>query len=378
MPRVAILGTRGIPARYGGFETFAEHLAIGLTQLGMEVTVYAEAERGTPVHDSDCQGVRVRHVSPWPIGRASVIVYDVQCLWNARKGFDLVYMLGYGAAWACWIPRLSGAIVWINLDGLEWARSKWGPLVRRYLRTMEMVSAWSANRVIADAKAIQMRYQELYPSWAPCSFIAYGAELPPAPISDAALVAAGLVPERYLLVIARMEPENHVAEIIQGHALWGGALPLVLVGDVHAPTAYCERLSQLASERVIFLGAIYDAAFLHLLRRSARAYVHGHSVGGTNPSLLESMVSGCQVIAHDNPFNREVLGDGGCYFGSVQELAAHFGDLAGEAPNVRQAKRNANIERVQAHYSWSKVTCDYEALIWSDVRLVAPTGGASV
>ncbi|MBA4254345.1 MAG: hypothetical protein C0445_00535 [Polaromonas sp.] len=377
VPRIAILGTRGIPARYGGFETFAEHLATGLTQRGMDVTVYAEAESGSPMHDTIYNGVRVRHVPPWSLGRASVIAYDVQCLWNARKNYDLVYMLGYGAAWACWIPRLSGAIVWINLDGLEWARSKWGPLVRWYLRFMEVLSARVANRAIADAKAIQLRYQKLYPSGAPCSFIAYGAELPSEPICDAALVSMGLVSDGYLLVIARMEPENHVVEIIQGHELWGKGLPLVLVGDVHVHTAYCERLLRWASERVTFLGPIYDAALLHVLRRGARAYIHGHSVGGTNPSLLEGMASGCQVIAHDNPFNREVLGDAGAYFGTVQDLARELGELAGETPDLRRHKRDANIQRVREHYSWSQVTSDYASLILSDIGLDVPSGGAS-
>jgi len=365
--RIAILGTRGIPARYGGFETFAERLALGLVARGMDVTVYAEGLSGDPSGDRDYHGICVRPVVPWRVGRASVLAYDVQCLWDARRDFDVVYMLGYGAAWACWLPRLSGARVWINIDGLEWARSKWGPWVRRYLRLMEGVAARVAHRVVADAKAIQTHYIQSYPLGAPSTFIPYGAEIPQTVSPDSALVALGLVPRAFLLVIARMEPENHVLEIIDGHALWGGAWPLVIVGDAHANTPFCARLRAQGGERVRFLGAVYEPDLLAALRTRCRAYLHGHSVGGTNPSLIEAMACGCQVIAHDNVFNREVLGPQGEFFGSVSELAAALHALEGESHHDRQAKRRDAVDRVRAQYTWEGVIDSYVSVIEQDL-----------
>nr|WP_281399003.1 DUF1972 domain-containing protein [Paenacidovorax monticola] len=210
-----------------------------------------------------------------------MLAYDCACLWDARRGYDLVYMLGYGAAWACWWPRVFGVPVWINVDGLEWARSKWGGGARAYLRSMEWVASRVATRVIADAKAIGQRFREVYPKGAPCSYIAYGAELVQDADVDPSLLAAwGLEPYRYMLVVARPEPENHILEIIQGYLLHGGDWPLVVVGNVTGATAYERRLLQLAGEKVRFVGGIYDAQQLKSLRVHAACYLHGHSVGG--------------------------------------------------------------------------------------------------
>lgn len=366
--RIAILGSRGIPARYGGFETFAEKLAVGLVEHGMDVTVYAETPLEYQGDDGHHLGVRIRYVTPLSLGPASVVAYDVQCLWDARSEFDVVYMLGYGAAWACWIPRLWSSRVWVNLDGLEWARSKWSRWVRIYLRLMEATAARVAHRVIADAQAIEARYKRIYRSGAPSTFIPYGATPPDDTSSDAVLTAHGLLPDAYLLVIARMEPENHIVDIIGGHALYGGGLPLVLVGDIQADTPYCRQLRALQCDQVQFLGAVYDPLTLSTLRKRCRAYVHGHSVGGTNPSLIEAMMCGCQIIAHDNVFNREVLGPVGVYFGSQAELSSSLQALGNETDAERQVKQQDAVNRVLAQYTWEKVICAYVKLIEQDVR----------
>ncbi|QTD47486.1 DUF1972 domain-containing protein [Ottowia testudinis] len=362
--RVAILGTRGIPARYGGFETFAERLAAGLVARGHRVTVYAEAD-GAPGADTTHLGVRVRSRRRPRWGPASVLAYDCACLWDARRGYDLVYMLGYGAAWACWWPRVAGVPVWINVDGLEWARSKWGKLARTYLRTMEWVAARTATRLIADADAIAARFRSVYPRGAPCSFIAYGADpVQPGEADPALLSAWGLQPWRYLLVVARLEPENHVLEIIEGHRLYGGALPLVIVGDVSDATDYQRRLLALAGDRVRFLGAIYDAAPLRSLRLYAAAYLHGHSVGGTNPSLLEAMACGNWVIAHDNPFNREVARDAADYFRTPAQLADGLRCCAAQTSAQAAAERGRRAREIVAdHYTWPRIVDAYEALM---------------
>jgi len=364
--RVAILGTKGIPANYGGFETFAEQLAVRLVARGHQVTVYAESDGGAPA-DTFHQGVRVRYRRRPHWGAASVLAYDCASLWDARRGYDLVYMLGYGAAWACWWPRVFGTPVWINVDGLEWARSKWGRVARAYLRCMEWLATKAATRLIADAQAISQRMRSVYPRSAPTSFIAYGAqEVRAQDVDPQALSAWGLAPGGYLLVVARPEPENHVLEIIQGYLLHGGSLPLVIVGSVTDATPYQRQLKALASERVRLLGGVYDTAKLHSLRVHAAAYLHGHSVGGTNPSLLEALACGSPVIAHDNPFNREVAQGVADYFQTPAQLAQCLQRLAARSRDDLASLRQGARDIIASRYTWDGVTEAYEQLMLAE------------
>ena len=370
--RVAILGTRGIPASYGGFETFAEQLATRLVARGHQVTVYAESNGVPSEADFVHQGVMVRYRRRPAWGAASVLAYDCACLWDARRGYDLVYMLGYGAAWACWWPRVFGVPVWINVDGLEWARSKWGHAARLYLRAMEWVSSKVATRVIADAQAIADRFRRTYPKSVPCSFIAYGAEMvPDVQVNPAVLSRWGLQPHRYMLVVARPEPENHILEIIQGYLLYGGDWPLVIVGNVQPVTLYQKRLLSLASDRVRFIGGVYDPDSLAQLRLGAACHVHGHSVGGTNPSLLEALACGNVVVAHDNPFNREVARDAAYYFSTSEQLAAALAQVQvlDSAERLAVAAQARNI--VARHYTWELIVSQYEALMHAELAGVA-------
>lgn len=366
--RIALLGAKGIPASYGGFETFAEQLSIRLVERGHEVTVYAETSEPR-VEDTFYQGVRVRYKRRPRWGAASVLAYDCACLWDARRDYDLVYMLGYGAAWACWWPRVFGVPVWINVDGLEWARSKWGRAARIYLRCMEWVASRVATRLIADAEAIAQRFRQTYPRGAPSSFIAYGAELvQDQDVDPSALSAWGLHPHRYMLVVARPEPENHILEIIQGYEMHGGDWPLVVVGDVSGATAYQRRLRQHATERVRFVGGIYDAGQLASLRVHAACYLHGHSVGGTNPSLLEALACGNWVIAHDNPFNREVARDAADYFKTPEQLARSLDRVVGQLDAMLPQRSQRAREIVSEHYTWDGIADAYEALMHSECR----------
>jgi len=368
---VAILGCRGIPAGYGGFETFAEQLAVRLVARGHQVTVYAEAG-GKPPADRQYQGVRIRYRRRPHWGPASTLAYDSACLWDARKGYDIVYMLGYGAAWACWWLRLTGVPVWINVDGVEWMRSKWSTPACLYLWAMERLSSRAATRVIADAQAIKARFETRYPHGAPCSYVAYGADVVHA--ADAAVLARwGLEPYRYLLVVARMEPENHIEEIIRGYLLHAegnpGAWPLMIVGNIlqGTTTTYQRKLLTYSSDKVRFMDGIYDTTQLQSLRLHAAAYVHGHSVGGTNPSLLEALACGNWVIAHDNPYNREVCGQGeqACadYFYTPEELAIHLGTWAAFERKQRDGCAKRARQRIEQHYTWEAITDTYEALM---------------
>lgn len=367
--KLAILGTRGIPAAYGGFETFAEQLAVRLAQRGHQVTVYAEADQaGLP--DTWYQGVRIRHIYRPHWGAASIIWYDCCCLSDARHEHDLLYMLGYGAAWACWWARsVWGQKVWLNVDGLEWSRSKWGGLARTYLRVMEWVSSWAPTRVLADAQAIADRYRCLYPNGVPCSFIPYGAPLVYADTeseSSDVLARFGLEARRYVLVVARPEPENHLLEIVEGHAHSVCDWPLIIVGDVKPINSYQKRLLVRASHRVRFIGGVYDLQELADLRLHAACHVHGHSVGGTNPSLLEALACGNVVIAHDNPFNREVARDAALYFQSADQLVDSLNSVQAWSPDARQVVSDRARAIVAQHYTWDHITSAYEALMQSE------------
>ena len=366
--KLALLGTRGIPARYGGFETFAEQLAVRLVQKGHQVTVYAESNQaGQP--DTWHRGVRIRYIQLPHWGSATVIGYDWRCLQDATQDhYDLLYMLGYGTAWGCWwMRKRHGQKVWINVDGLEWARSKWGLIARTYLRVMEWVSSWAPTRIIADAQAIASHYQQRYPRSAACTCIAYGADVPnPVTALQGNQLPHQLNAHDYILVVARPEPENHLLEIIQGYQLAGISWPLVIVGDVKSHNSYQRKLLSLASNQVLFVGGIYDPAALTALRLQAACHVLSHSVGGTNPSLLEAMACSSLIIALDNPFNREVAHDAALYFQTPQQLAAHFQSIHAD-PHIHHYLQIRACQRVRSHYSWDLIATAYEQLIHAEV-----------
>jgi glycosyltransferase involved in cell wall biosynthesis len=364
--RIAILGSHGIPARYGGFETFAEQLAVRLVERGHMVTVFCEkAERARERY----KGVELRHIPAYRLGPLSTIFYDAACLWQARFSFDVVYMLGYGSSALCWLPRLWGAQVWINMDGLEWSRAKWGPIARRYLRWAEAIAMRTPDRIIADAAAIKANLRSRYRRLPPCDVIPYGCEI----VSDAhveELRRFGLEPDSYYLVVCRFEPENHVKEIIEGFLDSDTPARLVLVGDYGRQSAYVKSLTGYKDQRLLFTGPIYDESVLQALRYFCCAYLHGHSVGGTNPSLLEAMGCGNVVIADDNPFNREVLGGSGFFFSTPEEVSACIRSVDCDGTDLMRMKAEV-VERATEYYAWSRITdfyCELIALVRSNSR----------
>lgn len=358
--RVAILGTRGIPARYGGFETFAERLAIGLTKLGINVTVFCEA--GTGLEPDQWQGVNLKYISAPPLGPLQTIYYDLKSLIAARKGHDLVYMLGYGAAPFCLIPRFWGTPTWINPDGLEWARAKWGRLAKLYFRLMEWTSVRFADRIIADAKAIEESLQSRHNNLKPCSVIPYGCDIVEDSPNPEFLEKFRLNPEQYYLVVCRLEPENHVREILQAFRASQSRRKLVVVGDRASGTRYVEELLAIQDERIQLIGTVYEPPQLLSLRYHSLAYFHGHSVGGTNPSLLEAMGCGNFILAHDNAFNRETLGQAGKFFESIESLTNAINEVDAD-PSIRSHFKEAARERARRCFSWNDIVARYAELM---------------
>ena len=361
--RLAILGTRGIPARHGGFETFAERLAVGLSEQGFDVTVYCESGR-SPAPDV-FQGVKLRYGSAPALGPLRTILYDLRCLWATRRGYDVVYMLGYGAALFCFIPRLWGARVWINPDGLEWARSKWGFVAKSYFRLMEWVSLRAANCIIADAEAIAANLADRHGKLQACTVIPYGCRVIETPLPIEPLSEWGLASGGYYILVCRLEPENHVLEILQAFQRSSTNRQLIVVGDQLTQTRYVERLLSVKDPRIRMVGTVYDQIKLTSLRYHSFAYLHGHSVGGTNPSLLEAMGCGNLIFAHNNPFNREVLGACGFYFANSAELTKAIGDAEQDETELTY-HREAARSRARAYYRWPEIISRYAALLKSE------------
>ena len=358
--KLAILGTRGIPAHYGGFETFAEELSIRLVQRE-EVTVYCETEEEEL--PEMYLGVHLVHIPAPRLGPLSTILFDLRCLWHARKAYDVVYMLGYGTSIFCFIPRLWGSTVWINMDGVEWARSKWGTLAKLWFKLMEAAAMWTADRVIADALGILRHLESRHAHLPPASVIPYGA-----PVIDVAPAAElldewQLTPGHYYLVVCRLEPENSVREIMGGYLRSSSRFPLIVVGRLAPATDYVNSLLQMSDGRVRFIGPIYDKKKLQSIRYHAFAYFHGHTAGGTNPSLLEALGCGNLVISHENLFNREVAGNAACYFKQESDIAGIVTAIEAYSPETIHEKKAEARERIIQSYEWDKVTETYLQLL---------------
>lgn len=359
-PRVALLGSRGIPARYGGFETFADELAPRLAERGVDVTVFCEQADGpAPTTYKDVSLEYVSAKGPGPLG---TILYDLRSVWRARKGFDAVYMLGYGVSFACFLPRLSGSKVWINMDGVEWRRSKWNSLAKLYLRVMEKVAGWTANRLVFDNGALGEEVSARVGGHAEHSVLAYGAPVvescDPSPLTDFNLEAAG-----YDLVLCRAEPENHLLEIIEAHERSDASVPLAVVANTDNDSEYSRKVLARASDRIRILGPVYDRKSVDALRFHSRLYLHGHSVGGTNPSLIEAMGSGAFVLAHDNPYNREVLADTGMFFKDVSSLEKQLRRLEDLEFVERERSGSRARDRVLREYGWEELADRYASLM---------------
>lgn len=357
-PRIAFLGSRGIPARYGGFETFVEEVAKRLVFLGAEVTVYCEGTSGP----AEYEGVQLKYVAAHAPGPFRTLWFDLCCLWRARREHDVVYMLGYAAALFCFIPRVFGSEVWINMDGLEWKRSKWGFLARAWLKWMEGLAFRAANQLIFDNFALREIVLARRATPVKTTVIEYGAptvdQLPSKTHLDRFGVRAG----EYYLVVCRFEPENHVLEIAKAHFAAGIEDPLIIVANSDLGTRYVARCRRLGSERIRFVGPVYDQKVLLSLRAHCRAAIHGHSVGGTNPSLLEAMVCGKPILAHDNPFNRETLAASGTYW-QVGGLAEAWEKFDAEDSASVAWRGFAARKRAVEYFSWERIAAAYIDLL---------------
>lgn len=352
--KIGILGTRGIPNRYGGFEQFAEYLSVGLVGLGAEVWVYNSDNH--PYKDSNWKGVNlIRCYDPEDkIGLAGQFVYDFNCIGDSRKrGFDILLQLGYttNSIWNRLLPRKPKIVT--NMDGLEWKRSKYSLPIQQFLKYAERLAVKSSDLLIADSEVIREHIFNIYQK--PSIFIPYGAEIC-APQETGRLKEFGVETRKYFLLIARMQPDNHIEEIISGVLESGSDLPLLLIGST--ANAYAKYLvKRYSSARIRFVGGIFEKETLDQLRFHSTLYFHGHSSGGTNPSLLEAMAASAVICAHDNPFNRSVLGGDAFYFLSESQVAVIIQHPPQQAAQDIFIKNN--MEKIRAKYRWENIITAY-------------------
>lgn len=363
MPEVRslyILGTRGIPAAHGGFETFAQRFALHMRDKGWAVTVYCQADAGPtgPIVD-EWEGIR-RITFVADSGAVGTMKFDWACTRHAMKEHGVMLVLGYNTALFSALLRLTGNPVLMNMDGIEWKRAKWPWHGRIWLYLNEWIGALTSNTLIADhpeiAKHLRRRRRA-----SDIVMIPYGADLitsaPTQPV-----VERGLEPGRYVISIGRIEPENNILPMIEAFASKPRDLSFICLGKLEpGKNPYHDAVIAAGAGRVIFPGAIYDPSVVQALRFHAAAYCHGHSVGGTNPSLVEAMGAGNAVIAHDNPYNRWVVGDEQFFFSDATECATVF-DRIVESPESLSHAQACIRTRFLSAFQWEPILADYERL----------------
>jgi len=353
---VALVGTRGVPARYGGFETAAEEVGRRLVERGLRVTVYCRTARED--RQDTFLGMELVHLPALRRRSLETLSHTALSVGHlAAHRVDAAIM--FNAANSPWLPGLRAARIPVatHVDGLEWKRAKWGPSGQRYYRTAEALAVRWSDALIADAVGIQDYYRAEFD--VPTELISYGAprlvDLP-----STRLAELDLEPQGYHLVVARFEPENHVDLVVEGYVASGARLPLVVVGSAPYADEYTARVHALADDRVRLLGGVWDGELLDTLYAHARTYLHGHSVGGTNPSLLRAIGAGTATVAYDVGFNREVLRDDGRYFGSAADVATEV--EAAEADPDGCLRRGKALAERALDYDWDVVADRYEDL----------------
>ena len=355
--RIAMIGTRGTPATYGGFETAVQEVGSRLVDRGHEVVVYCRGRNRDREHLGMQRVVlpALRHPIMETLSHTALSVAHL-----AAHRTDVA--LVFNAANAPLLPviRASRIPVAVHVDGLEWQRAKWGPQGRRYYLANERLAVRLADELISDAVGIQDYYLRKF--GASSVFLPYGA--PVVEHADRDLLAGiGLEPGGYHLVVARLEPENHVDVVVEGYLDSNAELPLVVVGSVPYRSEHEARVHELAarSDAVQMLGGVWDQALLDALYAGSASYLHGHSVGGTNPSLLRAMGAGANVLAWDVHFNHEVLGEAGLYFGTSADVAQLVLKTESDLPAARIRGHQAR-DRATRRYRWDSVTDGYERL----------------
>lgn len=355
------MGTRGVPAQYGGFETAVEEIGKRLVLRGYDVTVYC---RNPGQRMTQYEGMRLVNAPALRHRVAETLSHTAASTAHAiiRDHPDVVLLLNAGNAPLLKPLKAARIPTAIHLDGLESKREKWRGAGARYYRWAERASVAWGQEVIADAQAIADHVRAEYGR--DCVVIPYGADV--ITPGDDRLATVGAVTKDYHLVVARFEPENHVLDAVHAYRMSTETRPLLVVGSAPYSQWYVQKVHESARNdpRIRFLGGVYDQKLLDQLYANAITYIHGHSVGGTNPSLLRAMGAGAPVLGYDVEFNHEVTADSAFFWRDAEQLTELFDSVASGAVDVQLSQfAAAGRDRVATVYQWDLVTDAYEALI---------------
>jgi glycosyltransferase involved in cell wall biosynthesis len=360
--KIGILGCRGIPNAYGGFEQFAEHLSVGLVDKGHEVFVYNSSLH--PYKENKWQGVNIIHCTDWEdkLDAAGQFIYDWHCITDSRKrNFDILLQLGYtsNSIWHWRWPKNSIHI--LNMDGLEWKRTQYSKPVQRFIKRAEAWAAKYADRMVADSPGIQQHILDEYQKAS--TFIPYGAELFSQP--DISLLNQfQLQPYQYYLSVSRLEPENNLEMIMEGYSNSKRDHDLIIVAGINK---FGKRWKEKYSDNKIrFVGPVFNKTILSNLRYFSKLHFHGHSVGGTNPSLLEAMACQSNIAAHNNIFNKAILGNEAEYFSNSEEISAILNSEIYTTNSI--ARKEENLKKISQIYNWQKIVDAYEDLMFESIH----------
>ncbi len=355
--RIALLGTRGIPASYGGFETFAEEISVRLVERGHQVTVYCRQQDPEPVY----RGVKLRYLPTLRHKYLDTVAHTaISTLDVLFRRFDAVlYCNAANAIFTLW-PRLLGTGTALNVDGIERRRKKWNRLARAWYLVSEWLATWCPSAIITDAQTIREYYRERFGKAS--TFIPYGADVGKLKATDE-VTALGLTPGRYVLYVSRLEPENNALLVRQAFERVKTGFQLALVGDAPYADFYIDKVKDTCDTRIIMPGAIYGEGYRQLQSHCA-AYVQATEVGGTHPALIEAMGRGALVLYLDNPENVEVAGGAAVPFApSVEDLAQKLQWAVDVSDAERAGWGDRAAERIRSRYSWEIVTSEYESLL---------------
>ncbi len=362
---IALIGTRGVPANYGGFETCVEEIGSRLARKGHTITVYCRSGYYASKLAS-YQGMKLVYLPNIPHKALDTLSHTLLSMVHAlSRPFDVLMVFNAANSPAALIPRAFRKKVAINPDGLEWKREKWGRVAKRYYLFSEWLSARLANRIVADCPGIGVYYQERYGVHS--TVIAYGADIMES-VSPDLIRPLGIEPKEYFLQVTRFEPENNPLLTIQAFKKLKTQKKLVLVGGARYESDYVRQMKAQSTDDIIMPGYIYDRELLRELWCNCYSYIHGNEVGGTNPALLQSMAAGCFTIAIDVPFNRDVLQDcGRCFQKDPGSLAAGM-SWALSNPEALAPYREKAKERIRDQYSWDRIAQQYEQLFFDLAR----------
>tara|TARA_B100000749_G_C18449956_1_gene475857 strand:- start:4450 stop:5565 length:1116 start_codon:yes stop_codon:yes gene_type:complete len=359
--KLVLLGIRGIPAKHGGFETFAEALSKHLIKRNWTVIVYVQEKGSGPTYFTRWENIDRVHIPIDKDGPLGTIIFDFKSIVHSLRHHGLFLTLGYNTAVFNLLHRVMTKTNIINMDGIEWRRDKWGPIAKTWFWLNERAGCWFGNHLVADHPEIQKHLSSRV-NIKKITMIPYGGD--EVLVANPSLLSVyGLQPDGYSVIIARPEPENSFLEMVRAFSCKRRDHKLVVLGSFEPSiNSFHKDVMDAASEEVIFPGAIYEAPVVQALRFFARFYLHGHRVGGTNPSLVEALGAGCAVIAHDNHFNKWVAGPDAAYFGTEQECSLLFDELLSDDDAVH-AMKAASISRFNERFTWEKILGEYEELL---------------